>query len=147
GEKKKAHVDIEDLFSDEVQEDLIPSQPAPTKPAKSTKSAGVNEASAKPVPQASTSKVAPTPVKKTKSRKLSDKTRAERFNGIIDFVTPRIGRNPTVKMPMVRNSAWLHLVQLATTEQQLKQVTEMFSGWKEAGNTFDDAFSELFVRK
>ncbi|KAG6826934.1 hypothetical protein H0H87_005980, partial [Tephrocybe sp. NHM501043] len=89
--------------------------------------------------------VAPMPVKKMKSHKLSDKMCAERFNGIIDFVTPRIGRNLTVKMPMVRNSAWLHLVQLETTEQQLKQVTEMFLGWKEAGNTFDDTFSELFV--
>ncbi|KAG6908510.1 hypothetical protein DXG01_004362 [Tephrocybe rancida] len=152
-QKKKAAVEIEDLFSDSVEEDLIPSQPAATS-KKSAKTSANTTASAKVAPKASSSKVTPAlkftpPVAKTviKSKKLSAKSRVARFNGIVEFVIPRLGRKPAVKMPMVRGSAWVHLVGLATTEQQLKTVVGMFPGWKEAGNTFDDAFSELFVRR
>ncbi|KAH0582247.1 hypothetical protein J132_04971 [Termitomyces sp. J132] len=141
--KKKPATEIEDLFSDEVVEDSIPSQLVARK-----KSAGVAQAVAKPAPEASSSKASlvATPGQK-KSRKLSEKDRLARFNQIVGFMTPRLGRNSTAKMPMVRNSAWVQLVQLATTEQQLETVTGMFSGWTETGHKFEDSFSELFVRR
>ncbi|KAG6838778.1 hypothetical protein C0991_008514, partial [Blastosporella zonata] len=140
-QKKRAAVEFEDPFSDEVAEDLIPSQSVSTK-AKASKLAGAGVTKAAPLPKASTSKA---PVK-AKSSKLSDKARAAQFAKIVAFITPRIGRHPTLKMPMVRNSAWVHLVQLSTGEQQLDQVSGMFPGWVAAGNKFDHAFSELFVR-
>ncbi|KAF5383060.1 hypothetical protein D9615_004823 [Tricholomella constricta] len=134
-QKKKATVEIEDLFSEEVAEDLIKAEPTPQ-----TKSSGVVKASG------STSKPAET-VKVSKRRRLSDKSRVARFNQICEFITPRLGRKPVVKMPMVRRSAWVQLVQLATTEEQLTKITDMFPGWKESGNQFDAAFSEFFVRR
>ncbi|KAF8885348.1 hypothetical protein BD779DRAFT_1427135, partial [Infundibulicybe gibba] len=73
--------------------------------------------------------------------------RLEKFNQISNYITPRLGRKPAVKTPGVRKSAWVNLVGLATSEQQLTQITEMFPGWKESGHVFDAQFSELFVRR
>lgn len=83
----------------------------------------------------------------TKREKLSPEVRVERFNQIVDFVTPHLGRKPAVNIPKVRKSAWVHLVGLATTEEQLEKVANMFPGWKDSGHEFDPQFSELFVRK
>jgi hypothetical protein len=83
----------------------------------------------------------------TGKKKLSPEMRLERFNQIINFVTPRLGRKPAVKVPEVRKSAWVNLIGLATTEEQLENVTNMFPGWKESGHQFDPQFSELFIRK
>ncbi|KAG6884139.1 hypothetical protein C0993_000999 [Termitomyces sp. T159_Od127] len=141
--KKVAAVEIEDLFSDNAVEDLIPSEPVTQK-----KPFHVAEAAAKTAPEASSSK--DTSVVKTKERKyrrLSVEDRAARFNQIVSFVTPRLGRKPTLKMPIVRNAAWQHLVQLAKTEQQLETVVGLLPGWAEAGRKLDDTFSELFVRR
>ncbi|KAG6902128.1 hypothetical protein C0995_004074 [Termitomyces sp. Mi166 len=144
--KKAAAVEIEDLFSDEVVEDLIPSEPVTrNKPAPS---ADVAKAAGKPAPEASSSKASSVvKAKATKSRKLSEEDRVARFNQTLEFVTPRLGRNPTIKMPMVRNSIWAQLVQLAMTKQQLETITGMFSRWVESGHKFDNSFSELFVRR
>ncbi|KAG5723268.1 hypothetical protein E4T56_gene306 [Termitomyces sp. T112] len=145
--RKKAAVEIEDLFSDEVVGDLIPSEPVPRN--KPSPSAGpAKKAVAKPAPKASSSKASSVvTAKQKKSRKLSEKDRVARFNQILAFLTPRLGRNATVKTPMVRNSVWVQLVQLATTQQQLETITGMFAGWTETGHKFENSFSELFVRR
>lgn len=96
--------------------------------------------------------VAPTAFNSTdlaskRSRCLTSDARIARFTQVRDFLSPRLGRKPTLKAPQARNSAWAQLVQLATTEQQLKEVTEMIPGWIASGRTFDASFSELFVRE
>ena len=81
------------------------------------------------------------------SRGLTSDARIARFTQVRDFLLPRLGRHPTLKAPQARNSAWAQLVQLATTEQQLKEVTEMMPGWIASGRTFDPSFSHLFARE
>ncbi|GLB38925.1 hypothetical protein LshimejAT787_0600870 [Lyophyllum shimeji] len=142
-QKKRGKVEIEDLFSDEVEGDLIKPEPAPQ-----AKSSGVTKASStrQASPSSSTSAAAPA-AKVSKRRRLSEKSRAARFDNLCAFVEPRLGRRPTLKMPMVRKSAWAQLLQLAASEAQMVKITEMFPGWKESGHEFDAAFSEAFVRR
>ncbi|KAG5652696.1 hypothetical protein H0H81_004081 [Sphagnurus paluster] len=141
-QKKKAKTEIEDdLFSDAVEEDLVAGM--------LQKNSGVTKASEASL--ASTSKPAVNTeadkaAQAAKKRQLSEQSRIARFDQLCEFVAPRLGRKPSVKMPMVRKSAWVQLVQLATTEEQLTKVVDMLPGWNEAGNHFDVAFSELFVR-
>lgn len=142
-QKKKSKVVIEDLFADDVaEEELI-------KPDVGKRgSAAVKTTS--PVASSSTILAAEKQDQQghsTQRKKLSSEARLEQFNQIVDFVTPRLGRKPAVKMPEVRKSAWVHLVGLSTTEEQLEKVANMFPGWKESGHQFDPQFSELFVRK
>jgi hypothetical protein len=49
-------------------------------------------------------------------------------------------------MPQVKKSAWIHLIGLATKEEQLDKVADMFPGWKDSGHEFDPPVAELFVR-
>ncbi|KAF8233095.1 hypothetical protein L208DRAFT_908450 [Tricholoma matsutake] len=136
-QKKKSKVVIQDLFADGAAvEELI-------KPE-------VGKRSSVPVASSSTVLAAETQDQlghSTKREKLSPEVRVERFNQIVDFVTPHLGRKPAVNIPKVRKSAWVHLVGLATTEEQLEKVANMFPGWKDSGHEFDPQFSELFVRR
>ena len=144
-QKKKAKVIIEDLFAEAVSEELI-------KPGVGKRSAGSVKTTPLSAPFASSSTSSATELQDqqghpTKRKKLSPEVKLERFNRIVEFVTPRLGRKPAVKTPEVRKSAWVHLVGLSTTEEQLEKVTNMFPGWKESGHQFDPRFSELFIRK
>ena len=144
-QKKKSKVIIEDLFAEATSEDLIKSDVG----KRSSGSVKTTPLSA-PVASPSTTLAIETQdqrVHPTKRKKLSPDVRLERFNRIAEFVAPRLGRKPAVKKPEVRNSAWVHLVGLSTTEEQLEKVANMFPGWKESGHQFDPQFSELFVRK
>lgn len=79
--------------------------------------------------------------------KLLPEARRERYDKLLDFVKPRLGRKPEIKMPQVRTSAWTNLVNLATTEEQLRELTGLFPSWIAAGRKFDSRFSELFVSR
>jgi hypothetical protein len=139
-QKKKSKVVIEDLFADDVAEE------EPIKPDVG-KRGSTSVKTASPVASSSTILAAEKQDHSTQRKKLSSEARLERFNQIVDFVTTRLGRKPAVKMPEVRKSAWVHLVGLSTTVEQLEKVANMFPGWKESGHQFDPQFSELFVRK
>jgi len=65
----------------------------------------------------------------------------------LDFVKPRLGRKPEIQLPQVRNSAWTNLVDLATTEDQLRELAQLFPAWSASGRKFESHFSELFVRR
>ncbi|EAU82150.2 hypothetical protein CC1G_13123 [Coprinopsis cinerea okayama7 len=79
-------------------------------------------------------------------RKLSAEERAAKFSEIVAHMKPRLGRKPQVK-EAVRNSHWLQLLQLATTEEQLKEVVELLPQWKESGRDFEFGFAAAFVRR
>ena len=83
----------------------------------------------------------------SKRSKLSPEARNDRYNKLLDFVKPRLGRKPEIKLPQVRNSAWTNLVDLATTEDQLRELAQLFPAWNALGRTFDSHFSELFIRE
>ncbi|KAF8068038.1 hypothetical protein FPV67DRAFT_1169918 [Lyophyllum atratum] len=153
--KKKANVEIDDLFSDEVEEDLIqgvspsPKASSSPKPQAQAKSSNIIKSTTTPSASASTPSPTPSPKEPTKPKRprLSPKSRTARFDALTAFIVPRLGRKPEIKMPMVKKGAWAQLLQLATTEAQLAQVAEMFPGWRESGNEFDEAFGEAFVRR
>ncbi|PFH47898.1 hypothetical protein AMATHDRAFT_151051, partial [Amanita thiersii Skay4041] len=129
--KKKGNVAIDDLFpeSNEAVEDLFSDEPAATQPAASTSSATQATTTTKP------------------RKKLSTEERGKRLQKLIDFVKPRLGREPTVKLPQIRNSAWVQLIGLANTKEELAEVVELFPGWRDIGREFNSQFSELFVRR
>jgi len=121
--KKKAAAEIDDLFDDmEIVDEITAETPASSQAQAST-SAG-----------------------RTKTT-LSVEDRKAKFDALLDFVKPRIGRKPQTNLPTVRNSAWLTLLQLAASEAELQAIVEIAPQWKERGRKFTPQFSEAFVRR
>ncbi|KAJ8506904.1 hypothetical protein ONZ45_g10645 [Pleurotus djamor] len=82
-----------------------------------------------------------------KKRGLTKEARLDKFNQLFAFVSPRLGRKPEVVEPKVRKSSWVHLVQLATTQDQLETVVELFPKWKDMGSGFGETFGDLLARR
>ncbi|KIL64767.1 hypothetical protein M378DRAFT_162921 [Amanita muscaria Koide BX008] len=137
--KKKSTVGIDDLFFDESSGNLFEDE---VSTSMSTKQSSAPSAS---VPASLTSDITSTPKKK----RLTYEERQTRYDELLAFVKPRLGRNPEVKpvKPHIRNSAWLQLVSLAETERQLQEIAELFPAWKDSGRELNATFSELFVRR
>ncbi|KAL1667326.1 hypothetical protein GGF50DRAFT_112383 [Schizophyllum commune] len=81
------------------------------------------------------------------TNKLSSEARQQRFDGLYNFVKPRLGRRPIHSKEQVRRSAWNHLIQLATKPEQLEQVVELLPAWKDSGREINATISELFIRR
>ena len=82
----------------------------------------------------------------TSRRKLNPAKRAGRFDDLFQFVSGRIGLKPTAKTPeQVRNSAWGHLFDLATTRAQLERVTEIFPRWRDSRREFNEQTVKNFI--
>jgi len=134
--KKKSEVIIDDLFASPDVETLINPAPVPEIVSRATPSSDPRF-SLPPSLDASTSdRTKTTDIRSRKKKKLSPKARLLRFNQLYAFVAPRLGRKPAVKMPQVKKSAWIHLIGLATKEEQLDKVADMFPGWKDSGHEF-----------
>ena len=134
--KKKKTQDVVDLFEDVGETgELFKDAPIQPHPASETVNSQKLAAASATPPQ-------PQPSKKNK---LSPEARRERFDKLLDFVKPRLGRKPEIKLPQVRTSAWTNLVDLATTEEQLRELAGLFPSWTARGRKFDSQFSELFV--
>lgn len=93
---------------------------------------------------------APSPAKQqnaVSSRRGLDPTeRTIRFNELFEFVSGRIGLKPIAKTPeQVRNSAWGHLFDLATTRTQLERVAELFPRWRDSRREFNEQTVKNFV--
>ncbi|EGO03190.1 hypothetical protein SERLA73DRAFT_174650 [Serpula lacrymans var. lacrymans S7.3] len=97
-----------------------------------------------PTPNASKST---TSSQSTASRQRAAKDRLTEFNELVQFVTERTGKKRAVKAGQVRQSAWLRLFQLATTSEQLEQVSQLFPCWRDSGKEFDSLHAEAFVRR
>jgi len=96
--------------------------------------------------------VAPTPTKAqdmvSSRRKLDPVKRTARFNELFEFVSGRIGLKPTAKTPeQVRDSAWGHLFDLATTRAQLERVAELFPQWRDSRRKFNEQTVKKFIGK
>ena len=92
----------------------------------------------------------PTPAKSqntVSSRRVLDPAeRTTRFNELFEFVSGRIGLKPAAKTPeQVRNSAWGHLFELATTRAQLERVTELFPRWRDSRREFNEQTVKNFI--
>ncbi|KAJ6496987.1 hypothetical protein C8R47DRAFT_1113381 [Mycena vitilis] len=148
--KKRSKAVVEDLFNDEEQwgvvEDLIPSTPQGTRSSPSTSD------SVKPVAPSRTARLTPG-------------QRLDRFQTLVRFVQPRIGRHPTIKKPLARRSVFPQLIQLSMTPEHLLVITDLMAIWKEGrlgtqgkarfgpdgkpkgAHPFAEPTSELFTRR
>ena len=93
---------------------------------------------------------APTPSKQQNTvpsrRGLDPAERTIRFNELFEFVSSKIGLKPVAKTPeQVRNSAWGHLFDLATTRAQLERVAELFPRWRDSRREFNEQTVKNFV--
>ncbi|KAL0961331.1 hypothetical protein HGRIS_006288 [Hohenbuehelia grisea] len=134
--KKKESLVIEDLFAN-FEDNAETSTPAES-------SAGAKPAL---ISEPGTSTSQPARVSRGKHRGLAPDVRLARFNDLYEFVVPRIGKNPAVKVPQVKKSAWVHMVNLATTEEQLTKVVNMFPKWREMGWEFDETYAEVVTSR
>jgi hypothetical protein len=80
-----------------------------------------------------------------KRTQLKPEVREARFDQLLAFVQQRVGRHPQVKTPP-RKSSLVHLVQLATSQEQLATAAGVFPKWRDAGFDLDGNLAELFAR-
>lgn len=78
--------------------------------------------------------------------RLDPVERTARFNELFEFVSSRIGLKPVAKTPeQVRDSAWGHLFDLATTRAQLERVIELFPRWRDSRRVFGESTVKRFI--
>ncbi|KAF9240406.1 hypothetical protein BU15DRAFT_17191, partial [Melanogaster broomeanus] len=70
-----------------------------------------------------------------------------KFYQLLQFVSDRTGRVKVVKAAQVSSTVWLRLFQLATEEQHLEAVAEIFPNWRESGKSFSSLDAEMFIRR
>jgi hypothetical protein len=170
--KKKSKAVADDLGDEEWGdvEDLIPvapisatSTPTPSNPTP-TRTAPPAAVVASTSASASTTKPSISRHAKDIRKRLPEAERIKRFQALVDFVTPRVGRHPTLTTPLVRRTAFPVLMQLATNAKHMQTITTLMASWKEGrlgtqgkarfgpdgqpkgAEPFIEATSELFAR-
>ena len=79
-------------------------------------------------------------------RRLDPAERTVRFDELFEFVSSRIGLKPVATTPeQVRNSAWGHLFDLATTRTQLERVAQLFPRWRDSRRVFNEQTVKNFI--
>ncbi|KAJ3821586.1 hypothetical protein F5880DRAFT_1580966 [Lentinula raphanica] len=114
--KRPSKVEIEDLFSDETAEDLLSSDsPAPSANAAVGSTASV--ISKQTIP----------------SKHLDSVTRHKRFDDLYERVLAQTNMDAKdrQKVPPLRNSIYVHLVDLAQNEEELGKVLALVPKWKD----------------
>lgn len=90
-----------------------------------------------------------TPLPNTEGRKrrvLSPAVRLERFDNLLSFIGPRIGRNPTMQKPLVRKRSWLGLLDLAANKDEMQRIIDLFPKYKDGQGEFPETFADDFTR-
>jgi len=87
------------------------------------------------------------PTARVAQGKLNPETRLARFDELLKFVGDRVGLKPVTTKLQVRNTAWQHLFDLATTKEQMEQVVELFPKWRDSRRVFTEKCAEAFVRR
>lgn len=68
------------------------------------------------------------------------------FDKNILFMEPRLGRNPHIYHPSIRQSTWIRTLGLCQNEEQLRKVMDMIPLWRDMDLKFDTTFSHAFIR-
>lgn len=130
--KKKKVADIDSLFDDfEIVDESLPPSPSQTSSTSATAAASGETSTSGRLKQ---------------SNKLSPEQRKQNFNDVLADLKPRIGRKPILKGMAARDSAWLQLMQLASTEAELREMVDLMPEWSAGGRTFTPTISEKFAR-
>jgi len=89
----------------------------------------------------------PVPVASTSDAIPASARRQAKFDELLVFMKPRLGKTPSKKLPLIRTGAWSDLFSLATTKEQMEAVVELMPQWQASGRVFKDSNSELFIRR
>lgn len=81
-----------------------------------------------------------------KQKRLSAEERQKRFQVLHDFISPRVGRHPSIPHPPIRHTALTQLVGLANSREHLDMVAELFPQWKERGFAVKELPATFFIR-
>ncbi|PSR87341.1 hypothetical protein PHLCEN_2v5158 [Hermanssonia centrifuga] len=83
----------------------------------------------------------------TKKSKLFPAERNALFNGTYGFVAQRIGLRPVLKKfpEQVRHTALHHMIQLATTKEQIEQIVALLPKWRESRFRISETTVNVFV--
>jgi hypothetical protein len=137
-QKKKGKTTIDDLFSEDAfaDDELIKD----SSPVFSAKASSAQEQPSSSLP--SEEKVG----KRRKRRALPPAVRLERFNNLLSFMEPRIGRNPSAPLPLVRKRSWLTLLDLAANNEQMQKIVDLFPTYRNGKGAFPESFSDDFTR-
>ncbi|KAJ3781113.1 hypothetical protein GGU10DRAFT_367775 [Lentinula aff. detonsa] len=113
--KKASKLEIEDLFSNEPVEDLLSSDGNPPAPARVEGSSNLK------------------PKQSVPSKHLDLATRHTHFEELYKRVLMQTSSNPKErrKLPPLRNSVWIRLVDLAQNEEELGKVIALVPKWKD----------------
>ena len=135
--KKKSKAVIEDLFGDNLEQDLIKDESAP---AAKTRVAVKKVASTPATPTVKKISIA-------EQGRLSPEKLAERFEATVKYMEPRIGRKPSVAHPLVRKRAFLTLLDFARSEEHVRKIMELVPRFREARGDLHPDFAVDFTRE
>src|SRR5260221_231227 len=102
-----------------------------------------------PSEQVRDSTVPSTPLPNTEGRKrhgLPPAVRLERFDNLLSFMGPRIGRNPIMQKPLMRKRSWLRLLDLAANKDGMQRIIDLFPKYKDGQGEFPETFADDFTR-
>ncbi|KAF8811637.1 hypothetical protein BYT27DRAFT_7336091 [Phlegmacium glaucopus] len=136
--KKKAKVDIDDLFGDEAtfEHDLF---------AESTVEKTVGTAEAEGTSTAQIKRSSTT--KRHVSAPSKSFKRSAMINKHIAFMQPRLGSSPSKTQPKIRSRTWLTMMQLAKDGEDMRKVVDLIPKLHEGGGALPGLFAEEFVRR
>ena len=144
--KKAAAQEVADFdeFENEADEGDLFGEPTPT--------TSLSDPTLASTTSASTTTTSPS-TQKPKHRhvlllnKHASARQAKEFVELLAFVEPRVGRNPAVKAAQVKGSAWQHLVERASSEEEVGRVVGLFGKWREAKGGVRDAFAGALAKR
>lgn len=144
--KKKAKVDIEDLFGDEAAasgHDLFAEPTVDKTPTPVVQT----EATAK----AEGTSTAPTTRSSTTRGRVSAASDPFKRSALLDkhltFMQPRLGSSPSKTQPKIRSRTWLSMIQLAKDGEDMRKVVDLIPKLHEGGGALPSRFAEEFVRE
>ncbi|KIY48445.1 hypothetical protein FISHEDRAFT_31136, partial [Fistulina hepatica ATCC 64428] len=92
------------------------------------------------------SSAAETQKKSSKSTRVSE-ARSERFQKLYSYAAPRMGKQRIRTKEQLRDSIFVNLIQLATCEEHMRMIIELFPKWRESERKVTPGTVEAFTRR
>ena len=83
-------------------------------------------------------------IKGRKRRVLPHAVKLERFNNLLSFMDPRIGKRLTIQRPLMRRRSWLTLLDVTADKDQMQKVVDLFPN---ARGEFPESYALAFTRR
>jgi len=140
--------------SGQANQDRLPQPSAPKSVEARSKHVQDVPVKSAPQPAQATTPMNSTPaimVRRKRTRRLAVHAenagnKIQSFDKNILFMEPRLGRNPHIYHPPIRQSTWIRTLGLCQNEEQLRKVMDMIPLWRDMDLKFDTTFSHAFIR-